>query len=676
MNIIFKIFCIIFFGIPILGLAQDKKENDIRRNLQKLISNSEYKLMEEIQLEDLPKLCDSIIHISKILVDENSRIYGLFLKGSAYIGLKKYSEAIECFETEKQIKKENISAFLENYRNYSLGIIKFRQNDLRQSIAYLKLAEDYFLKDTVGDRNFVILAIIYKFKGRIYAENGVYSQAIEMYEKSIKYLKKTPFQSKIYELYRFIGRAYFHNRQFDQNFTKEALRNYLKALDGFKRYQIIDEMPWMYTNLSDFYLKNGNLKLAKIYQDSCMLLANKFNLTELIAISYNNYGEINFLNFKLNEAATNFKLAIEYYKKSDNTGNQIVSLNNLSGAYNQLKLYDSAEKYSSIALALALKIRNNDKIANSYKTLADVSFNINNFKEAYLYFTKYKAFNDSVYQKQNMDIAYTIREIHENEVNEKENLILKNENQKKAFQIKLANKRLILGIIVFIVLILSVVFSFYNMKRKKEMQSQIEKQLLITEKFNIKEKTLKETERELHCLTNEIIGVAKSIRTKDLQTNLSSEIEVLELIDKKMRNIQSLLKAPNEIANFRIKLDSLLYQQKKLYTFKVVSNIDSAINWDTVCPVVQTHLYRILQLLLQNTNNHANATEVGINCYIAENKLNFMYNDDGIGYNPEKSPKDRGLAEISSRLSSVNGHIVDESKEQVGCEISIEIPIS
>jgi len=186
---------------------------------------------------------------------------------------------------------------------------------------------------------------------------------------------------------------------------------------------------------------------------------------------------------------------------------------------------------------------------------------------------------------------------------------------------------------------------------------------------------LRETERELHSITNEIICVAKSIKNKDSRTNLAMEVEILESIDKKMRNIQAEFKSPDELAQYRIKLEAFLFQHKNIFSFDVIKDIDPKIIWENVSMDIQMHLYRITQLLLYNTNIHAKATEVGINCNLDGNKLHFMYADDGIGYNPINIPKDRGLAEIYSRLRYLRGTFFDESKETLGCLITIEIPI-
>ncbi len=671
-----KLLCIIFMTIPYISNAQSLNENKIHQQLIKIISDTEGRLFTGVFLVGLPVRCDSIIAIAEFIKDEDSRLYGLYLKGAAFTELKDYTKAVKCFNSDPKKKKEIISGYLQNFKNYYLGVIQYRMNNFSMSMNYLKHAEEYFVKDTIKVPNQILLALIYKFKGRNYAENGVYAQAIEMYEKSIQCLKKTRFEFGVYEVYRLIGRSYFLNRQFDPSFNIEALRNFQMAIQGFKKYKMNEELPWMYTTLADFYVQNLNSRLAKLYQDSCMQMARQYNILDLIGISYNNYGEINILERKPKEAISNFKLALNNYIKSNNKGNRIITLYNLAKAYNSINMLDSAEFYSKFSIDLSLKFKNNDKIANSYQIASDVSFKKNNFKEAYFNYTQFKKFKDSVYQKQNMNIAYAMREIHETDLKEKENLMLKNENQIKKYQIKSANRRLLFIFITAVTLIIGGIFSYYNVKQRKELQLQIETQQLITEKFNIKEKTLIETERELHSLTNEIIGATKSIKIKDVQTFFANEILALENIDHKLRNIQSVLKAPTVIAPYVIKLKAFLFQQKNLYAFDVLCDIDIEIDWNVVCMEIQTHLYRITQLLLQNTNNHAKATEVGINCHIANNRLNFMYNDDGIGYDPQKSPRDRGLAEIHNRLYSINGVIKDESKEQIGCEISIEIPIA
>ncbi|GEM_PF-5848276 len=644
-------------------------------DLEKLISAAEDNFFEGNHFESLPKTCDSILQMFDTTTNFHSKLRLKFLKAASYSELRDFKNALKYFKITSNDSSILKSEYLLNFRTLYLGIFEYHYGRFPKSMSLLNKAADFFEKDTLTNRNKFNLAQIFKFKGRIFAEQGIFSKGIEMYNKSLFYLNKSPHKNNTFELYRLIGRAYFMNMQFDKSLSKEAERNYLLALNGFKKNKIDKELPWMYTVLADFYSKTGQTKKAKLFQDSCMQIAQKKGLSELIGLSFNNYGEINILDSLPQKAVDDFKQALIFYNKPENIRYRIVTMTNLAGAYNQLNLLDSAEKYAKLAVEKALNFKNLDKIAKSYKILSEFYLSKNKYKEAFLNYSKFKAYNDSVYQKQNMNIAYAMREIYETEKKEKYNLILKNENQTKEYQIKTTEKRLIFITLISIVLILAGIFHFIGMKRKKELQLQKQARQALIEQFNVKEKTLRDTERELHSLTNEIIGVAKSIKTKDEQKTFDTEISILKSLDNKMRNIQAGLKAPTEIANFHIKLESYIFQQRNLYSFEILTDIANDIDWKSIYSDIQTHLYRITQLLLHNTNNHANASEVSINCFIADNILNFMYNDNGLGYNPQNVPKDRGLAEIFTRLQTLKAVLTDESREGNGCEISIEIPL-
>jgi len=674
----FKLFSSkIYLIIIILFLLQSELHAQIAgnknvRQIQNLVSEIEYLIFKGENFRTIPALCDSLSHFSEIKKDNFLQIYSCLLKGLALAELKNYEEALKCINYGVNIEN---TEYLNSFRNFCLGIYNYRVNSFKESLQNLNLAEKYFATDTRVVKNRIILAIINKFKGRLYAENGIYSKALQLYDKSIQYYVKSSFKSNIYEVYRLIGRCYFLNSKFDPELKVEALVNYKKALQGFKKYNLKEELPWMYTNLADYYSKTNEPNLAASYQDSCMILARKDSLTDLIGISFNNYGEINMLKSNYKGAVGNFKSALYYYEKSKNVGNRIVTLKNLAETYAKIKMTDSAENFAYTGLVLALKFGNFDKIAGMYFCLSEINLSKNNYKEAYFFYKKYKQYIDTVYNKQNINIAYTMREIYETDAKENENLLLKNENLEKELRIKCAFRLNILIVAISIILIAMGIFSFYSMKRRKELQLQIETKNLLEEKFTIKEKTLKDTERELHSLTSEIICVAKSIKIKDSEKNYVPEIDILESVDRKMRNIQSGLKSPSEMARFRTKLDAFLFQHKDIYHFEIIDGIDPEIQWQDVNMDIQMHLYRIVQLLLHNTNQHARASEAGINCYISDNRINFMYTDDGIGYNPIETPKDRGLAELSSRIRYLDGTLLDESCVNKGCEVSVEIPL-
>lgn len=88
-----------------------------------------------------------------------------------------------------------------------------------------------------------------------------------------------------------------------------------------------------------------------------------------------------------------------------------------------------------------------------------------------------------------------------------------------------------------------------------------------------------------------------------------------------------------------------------------------------------THLYRIGQELLQNASKHSQAKNVHFQ-FIGQgnNSVGIYYEDDGIGFDIEKTQKGLGLKNIINRVEILNGEIFIESKgEGSGTIINIEI---
>ncbi len=161
---------IIFLILPLLGIAQHQNKNEIRKQLELIIYNTEHQLFSGVFFNDLPAKCDSIIALSESIKDQNSRLYGFYLKGGAFTELKKYSDAYKYLNQDTIFKNKDFHEYLRNFRKYYLGVIKYRMNIFNESMNYLKQAESYFNKDTTSIQNITLLALICKFKGRNYAE--------------------------------------------------------------------------------------------------------------------------------------------------------------------------------------------------------------------------------------------------------------------------------------------------------------------------------------------------------------------------------------------------------------------------------------------------------------------------------------------------------------------------
>jgi len=109
-----------------------------------------------------------------------------------------------------------------------------------------------------------------------------------------------------------------------------------------------------------------------------------------------------------------------------------------------------------------------------------------------------------------------------------------------------------------------------------------------------------------------------------------------------------------------------------LLSLKVNSNTEG-LRFDTNIEVL---LYRVVCELINNTINHAQATEVNIDLYHNDGMLLLDYYDDGRGFDPEEVlhlKPGMGYSNIQSRIKSIHGTLKIISQPDEGVCISVAI---
>ena len=87
------------------------------------------------------------------------------------------------------------------------------------------------------------------------------------------------------------------------------------------------------------------------------------------------------------------------------------------------------------------------------------------------------------------------------------------------------------------------------------------------------------------------------------------------------------------------------------------------------------NLFRITQELINNTLKYANAKNVLIELVNRDDKIIFMYEDDGKGFDVNMPSKGYGLSNITTRAQSFNAELEFDSKPGAGFRTIIEFPL-
>lgn len=219
-------------------------------------------------------------------------------------------------------------------------------------------------------------------------------------------------------------------------------------------------------------------------------------------------------------------------------------------------------------------------------------------------------------------------------------------------------------------------------------RKKLEEELIQTERLrqmqiaqaavNAQEKERADVGKELHDNISQMLTSTKLfldiLRNKTPDELLDRSIKNINTIIKEIRNIsRSLVPSSIEdlglIASLNDLLDNIRVTNIIDVEFYPDTEIEALINAN-----YKLTLYRIVQEQINNIVKHANASQVLIELYHEENRIELVLTDDGIGFDLNKIKKGHGLKNMRSRAELLNGNIEIITSPQKGCKLKVHIP--
>lgn len=87
-------------------------------------------------------------------------------------------------------------------------------------------------------------------------------------------------------------------------------------------------------------------------------------------------------------------------------------------------------------------------------------------------------------------------------------------------------------------------------------------------------------------------------------------------------------------------------------------------------------IYHVIQELMTNSLNHANAAKIHIELTILEDELNLIFEDNGVGFDIEDKHVGIGLKSVRLRVERYRGILTIDSQPNRGSSFIIEIPLA
>lgn len=104
-------------------------------------------------------------------------------------------------------------------------------------------------------------------------------------------------------------------------------------------------------------------------------------------------------------------------------------------------------------------------------------------------------------------------------------------------------------------------------------------------------------------------------------------------------------------------------------------NVDEELKSLIIKPERRYDLYLIFKELVNNAAKYAMANSITVELGLEGDKVKFYYNDDGIGFEPEKETAGNGLSNIQTRAKNLRGTLVFNSVPGTGTNFLLKFPV-
>jgi len=575
-----------------------------------------------------------------------------------YLGLVhrlegQYSESLRYFESalkQFQSNSESLPSCLGPL--FNIGVIY-------QIVGDYDKALDYFYQELDLRKSLDILhgsGNTLNSIGITLKKMGDYAQALKVYEEALKQSIAAGDSIDLSNIYNNLGTI------------KELLGNYDGAFQDYRKSLTLDRkdnyqsgIASSLASISNLYLKNGQVDSAKFFAlQSYEIRKNLGQLKELIQ-----------------------------------SGHDLVKISLETGDIDDAWMYAEITTPRCEELGVAEIIMNNyDLLAEIYHKKGETALEAEALRSQLFW-------KDSLFDQKAIETARNLQVKYETKEKEQALASLQKENELNTLLISRQRKwqfllLLALGLLIFL-LVLAI--RFYQLK--------IEAHRLKAEQEKIlKDKRVKEVQSNNRILQMNAMLQGQEVEririAKDLHDGLGALLSTVKLhfqsVQKEIEALSKLTiyqKANHLLDNACTEVRRIAHNMMPdaLSKLGLIQALDDlleglrlkgqkvsleVINFEIqeIPKDIELMIYRIIQELINNITRHAKAESIIVQLSIHENELYISVEDDGCGFDVQKTSDGIGLKNIKSRVAYLGGSLEVESTRNVGTTTNITIPLS
>ncbi|MDY0780396.1 ATP-binding protein [Tenacibaculum sp. IB213877] len=521
------------------------------------------------------------------------------------------------YHLSKNISKKLDDSLAVGRRLLSLGILQREAKDyLGSEISFIEALEYLEPINTT-----VYLERVYNNLGLISEELNQENDAIKYYNKTLNINKITKDQRNFLFAINNLGLLY--QKKIEHN----------KAIDYFEKGLAFDNIQEKYSD--QYALLLENLVFSKFSLDNTTKIIQQYNKVLDIKKSLNDLKGVSTTHI------------------------------NISNYYKDLNQNKKALFHAKEALQYAKQTHNNKRWLGALELLSWLTTG----KESNQYLQEYIQLNDSLVQHERSLKNQFAKIRYETDKKEKENTLLKTENEKKQAEISFHKQQTTIGWLFAIasLLALGLSISFFILRRRKLVyNAQLQKE-------EARENERQQIAKSLH---DEVAGDLRLLHQRLEKSQLFEEAQKLENVKDNVRNLSHQL---SSISFDKVSFNDQIINLVSDYfspNLKIKVTGLKGIEWSEINNSIKRLLFLSVRESIQNSQKHAQATQITINFSVHKKSVFLEITDNGVGFDTSVKKQGIGLHNIQERVEQLKGKFFIMSEVGNGTKTQIQIPLN
>lgn len=586
--------------------------------------------------------------------------------------------AAKLFATSLNISEKENYLLGKRTSYLGLGAIDYYKGNYENSISYYKKA--LHVSKEINDPDKIASCLVNIAVSN--SKKGNYVLAMDDYLEALSYFKKDT--TSIINTYQSISKIH---TELDQH--NEATANLINAISLSKKIKNNHLIAYNYIFLGKNYLALGDLDKAYEY----LIISKKYIVPTSSIL----------LKVYFNENLSEYYLLLGRYKESLEYGNkmyQLVKNNNLESEKPRITLLmgnvhfklnniNEAKKFYLKSLELSKNTNNKEIEAQTNLKLYAIFCQENNSYNALKHIENYLQLIDTLKSEKNVKIISNLRVKFDSEKKDNEINLQNLKIQKQETLILKKQRETLIFVIIIASILLSLLFILLFYKNKQRLRQQEIKTLKAGSEVTKRDALIEGEEKERKRLA------------QDLHDGINGDLSALKFQILSINNITSIDEIPEKIAKINNYLDASIEQVRSIshnlappalhdYSLpQIIQNYCATISSSCSTDIdfqffgeekfnlkkdIEISIYRILQELINNMVKHSKATNALVQINHHENKLYITVEDNGKGFDTNKTNTGIGLQNIVSRINFLKGNL-DTFSDHNGTTFTIDICI-